>query len=72
MTTVSNVTPITINSLPAATAITGNEAVPIVQGGATVQTPINALPTGFGGATGSFTAGGKNVTVTHGIIVSIT
>jgi len=71
MTTLNQVTPITISSLPAATALTGNEAVPIVQLGATVQVPINTLPTGFGGATGTFTSGGHTITIIHGIITSI-
>jgi len=71
MTTVNQITPVTISNLPAATTLTGNEAVPIVQLGATVQTPINALPSGFGGATGTFTAGGHTLTITNGIIMSI-
>ncbi len=71
MTTLNQVTPITISSLPAATTITGNEAVAIVQLGATVQTPINSFPTGFGGATGTFTAGAHTITVTNGIITAI-
>ncbi len=72
MTTLNQVTPITISNLPDATTLTGNEAVPIVQLGATVQVPINTLPTGFGGATGSFTtADAKTVTVQNGIITVI-
>ncbi len=71
MTTVNQITPITISDLPAATTLTGNEAVPIVQLNATVQVPINTLPTGFGGATGTFTSGGHTLTIVHGIVTVI-
>lgn len=43
----TQITPIPINQLPAATMLTGNEAVPIYQNGTTVQTPINAMPQGM-------------------------
>lgn len=71
MTILNQVTPITISSLPAATALSGNEAVPIVQLGATVQVPIVTLPTGFGGATGTFTSGSHTLTIVNGIITII-
>lgn len=71
MTTLNQVTPITISSLTTATALTGNEVVPIVQSGATVKVAITALPSGFGGATGTFTSGGHTLTITNGIITSI-
>lgn len=47
MVTVNQITPIPISSLPAASTITGNEPTAIVQGGQTVQAPINQYPQGM-------------------------
>ncbi len=79
MVTVNQITPIPISELPAATTITGNEATAIVQGGATVQTPINQLPQGmtagvivYGNTGGSpfpnyrTLSAGTNVTISDG------
>lgn len=47
MVTVSQITPIPISQLPAATTLTGNEATAIVQDGQTVQAPIASYPQGI-------------------------
>ena len=71
MTTLNQVTPIPISSLPNATTLTGNEALVIVQGNASVQVPINTIPTGFGGVTTSFSTGGHTYTFTNGILTAV-
>ncbi len=47
MVTVSQITPIPISQLTDASTLTGDEATAIVQGGQTVQVPVNQLPQGM-------------------------
>ena len=61
-----------ISQLPQATTpLSGTELVPLVQGETTKQTPLNSLPGGFGGFTGSKTAGSCTFTITNGLITAV-
>lgn len=47
MTVINQVTPITIPQLPAAAGLSGNEVLPVSQGGQAVKVAISALPQGI-------------------------
>lgn len=77
MTTINNVTPVTIPELTSASALTGNEVLPVSQGGNAVKVTVSAIPQGivagvvtFGSTGGSpfpnyrTLKAGSNITIT--------
>ena len=64
MTVINQVTPVTIPQLTAATALTGNEVLPVSQGGAAVKVAVSALPQGI--SLGVVTYGGSGTAFPNG------
>lgn len=78
MTVINQVTPVTIPQLTSAAALTGNEVLPVSQGGVAVKVAVSALPQGisigvvvFGGSGTAFPnsrtlAAGTGIKLTDG------